>query len=494
MIVDYYCHLYKGREILKISRLSAFILSLIIIFSAVIFPETFTYKKTMAYAVSASDADGAVVAREKDFSYTLAPKSKPKYALVLKYTGTDSKIIIPDTLAGYPVQTLSTDVFSECKNLTYIKIPASVKSVSGKTFAECRKLKEIDIDSANTNYVVEDGVLYNFDKTTLVAYPCSKGGEFTVPESVISIGSFAFCGAYNLTKVTMYNSVRSIYESAFQGCFNLKEIRLSDTLSVLGKKALANCDELKELHLPASLYTIGEDALLGDMDSDNSKFYYLTKGIYCTNKSNAYKYVYNLGIRTPHLKKEERTLTDIKTGVKIIDTHGILPLNEAINIQITPVITEEVTAFIPIRYNHIQAYDITMTNEEGDIYTPSKNVVIWFDSLPAGSLVSSAKVYRVEDGKSYELLRSPHTPFVGAQTVKLGRFAIITNNDFTKKGDIDGDNIVTSYDARMALCIAADLVPDVSAEQKNTADIDKNAVISTDDARNILRIASGILV
>ena len=478
---------------MKTSRISAFVLSLVVIFSAVIIPEASVYKKTIAHAVSTTNEDEPVIAAQKDFSYTLAPKKNPKYALVLKYTGKDSKIIIPDTLGGHPVQIISSNVFSECKNLTYIKIPASVKTVSGQSFAECRDLTEIDIDPANQNFIVEDGILYNFDKTTLIAYPNAKGGEFTVPDTVISISSFAFCGAYNLTKVTMHNSVRSIYESAFQGCFNLREIKLSDTLSVLGKKALANCVELKKLHLPASLYTIGEDALLGDMDSDNSKFYYLTGGIYCTKKSNAYKYVYDLGIRSPYLKTEERTITDINTGVKIVDAYNTLPLNEAINVTITPVIIEEVAPFILIRHNHIQAFDIAMTTPEGEVYKPLKEVILWFDSLPEGSIISATKIYRITDTGSQELLRSPHTPFAGIQTNTFGRFVVITNNDFSKKGDIDGDNIVTSYDARMALCITAGLIPNLLPEQKDTADIDKNTIITTDDARNILRIASGVL-
>lgn len=474
---------------MKLLRISALLLSLTIILSSVIFPESFTYKKLTAHAATSEP----VVAKAKDFSYILSPKNNPKYALVLKYTGTDGKIIIPDTLGGYPVKILSSNVFSDSKNLTYVKIPASVTTVSGSTFAECRNLKEIDIDPANKNYVVENGVLYNSDKTTLVAYPCNKGGEFTVPESVISIGAFAFCGAHKITKVTMHNSVQSIYESAFQGCFSLKEIRLSDTLSVLGKKALANCVDLKEIHLPASLYTIGEDALLGDMDSDNNKFYYQTDGIYCTNDSNAYNYVQNLGISSPYLKTEERTLTHIKTGIKIVDPLGTLPLNEAINIEVTPVISDEVLSFIPVRHSYIQAYDISLKNSSEEEYDITKDIIVLFNSLPEDTIINTGKLYRITNNQSYELIRAPHAPFIGAQTGALGRFAVITNNEFTKKGDVDGDNIVTSYDARSALCIAAGLMPDITPEQKAVADVNGDDYISTNDARDVLRIASGII-
>ena len=75
----------------------------------------------------------------------------------------------------------------------------------------------------------------------------------------------------------------------------------------------------------------------------------------------------------------------------------------------------------------------------------------------------------------------------------IGRFAVITNNDFSKKGDVDGDGIITSYDARFALCLAANLVPEVSDAQVKTADVDGKNGVSTEDARNILRYAAGII-
>ncbi len=440
----------------------------------------------------ASTADEPVIADEDDFTYIATPKSNPKWALVTKYTGTHSKIIIPDTLGGYPVQVLSSEVFKECNDLTYVKIPAGVTSVSGQTFAECRNLLEIDVDPANQYYVVENGILYNSDKTTLIAFPNGIDGEFTVPDGVINIGSYAFSGAYKLTKVNMHNTVTAISQSAFQGCFSLSEIRLSDNLAVLGKKALANCVDLRELHLPASLSIIAEDAILGDMGSKNDKFYYFTDGVYCVPDSVAYEYVYNLGVRSPYLKTENRTFTDIETGIQVIDTEGTLPLDKSLYFDITPVLTEEVASLVPVRYNHIVAYDISLTCDEQE-YTPLEKLIIQFSGLPEDTVTSSAKIYRTNGTRVFELIRSPHTPFVAAQSKNLGRYIVITNNDFSQKGDIDGDGIITSYDARFALCLAAGLVLDAHEDQIATADVDNQNGVTTEDSRNILRYAAGII-
>jgi hypothetical protein len=89
-------------------------------------------------------------------------------------------------------------------------------------------------------------------------------------------------------------------------------------------------------------------------------------------------------------------------------------------------------------------------------------------------------------------MRSPHTPFPVAQTKKLGTFTIINNTDFSRKGDIDGDGIITSYDARFALCIAAGLVPEITDAQLRTADTNDGNGVDTADAYTILRYAAGI--
>ncbi len=477
---------------MKVSRIVSFSLILTILTLCLAFPQNSYFKTNTAAAASASSQSEPVVADESDFVYIATPKNNPKYVMITKYTGTESKIIIPDTLGGYPVRVLSTYVFKDCVNLTYIKIPATVTNLSGASFAECRKLTEIEVDTANENYISENGVVYNLDKTALVAFPNGLGGEFTIPDGVITVGSYAFSGANNLTKVTMYNSVTSIYEGAFSGCFSLSDIRLSDNLRVLGSKALAGCVSLRELHLPASLSIIGPDALLGEMGSKNDKMYYFTDGIFCVADSYAYDYVYKLGIRTPYLKTETRTITDIKSGIVIFDPESGLPLDKNIVLNVKPIATEEISLLLPVRHKNIFSYEISLTCEDEE-YKPTKELIIQFGNLPEGTIISTAKIYRTSGNNVYELIRSPHTPFVAAQSKNLGTYTVITNDDFSKKGDVDADGIVTSYDARFALCIAAGLIPNLADVQKTAADADGVNGVTTSDAREILRYAAGII-
>lgn len=433
------------------------------------------------------------VAAESDFEYILTPKNNPRYVLITKYIGKGTKIIIPDKIKGYTVNVLSANVFKGCSALTYIKVPATVKTLSGETFAECRNLLNIDIHESNETYLSVDGVVFNSDKSSLIAFPNGRSGEYTIPESVLTIGSSAFAGAYKLTGVNMYNSVSAISANAFRGCFSLKDLRLSDCLSVIGEKAFANCVDLREIHIPGSVSIIGTDAFLGDMGSKNDKFYYFTDGIYCAPDSAALEYVKKLGITSPYLKTEARSITDVKSGITLVDTQAALPKDEAVQLNIKPVKAEDINLALPIRYNALLAYDISLTyNEEG--FNPTKPVIFNFNNLPAGTITSAAKVYRVSGENAYELIRSPHTPFAAAQSKNLGTYVVVTNNDFTKKGDIDGNDVITSYDARFALCLAAGLVSSTITvpEQLKTADVNNDNTVSTEDATLILRYAAGI--
>ena len=66
-------------------------------------------------------------------------------------------------------------------------------------------------------FIYEDQVLFNKDKTTLIAYR-SKEKNYIIPNSVTNIGDFAFGGYRSLTNINIPNSVTSIGNDAFLFC------------------------------------------------------------------------------------------------------------------------------------------------------------------------------------------------------------------------------------------------------------------------------------
>ena len=79
-------------------------------------------------------------------------------------------------------------------SLTSVTIPNSVTNIGVRAFEGCTSLTSITVDTRNSVYSDLDGVLFNQSLTTLVEYPGGIAGSYTIPNSVTSIGDYAFNG------------------------------------------------------------------------------------------------------------------------------------------------------------------------------------------------------------------------------------------------------------------------------------------------------------
>lgn len=441
--------------------------------------------------ITATASTDIVTVPLKDLIYDIYDEGNRKTVAITGYIGNDKKIIVPSKIEGYPVTQITQSSFGDSKTLEYIELPANVEYIETGLFDSSLALKEIAIASTNKYYTCVNGVLYNKDKTTLMAFPAGRGGSFTVPKSVVTIADQAFYYCYLLENVKMYNNVRSIGTYTFAMCWNLKSLRLSDNLRILGYRALYNCRSLAEIHLPYTLKTIGKEALMGGIDSDDNVFYYTTKGIYYVKGSPAERYVKDLHLPTKYLKTETRTITDIATNTVLHDSAGIFPKSGKLDLSVKVLSNSTYSALLPCRYTKMLAYKIAFM-KDGKEYTLPQACVIQFNGL-SGAIPTATKVYLLRDGKLVEKTRAPQSAFIGTSFSYPDTFVVTTNNDFSLKGDIDGDGTRSVYDVRFALCLAAGLVTkNVTSAQLTTANVDGTAGIKTSDAREILRYAAGI--
>ena len=229
------------------------------------------------------------------FWYNLVPKAKQaevtKPSDGTKYSGA---ITIPATVTfdgvTYSVTSIGNTAFSGCSSLTSINIPESVTTIGYRAFSGCSSLTAITIPEGVTS--IGDYAFSNCSSLTSVhisrieawckisfesyesnplyfahnLYLDSKlVTELVIPESVTSIGSYAFRGCYSLTSITIpeNSKLTSIGSDAFYGCKSLTSITLPEGVTSIGSSAFYNCSSLTSMTIPESVTSIGGYAFDG---------------------------------------------------------------------------------------------------------------------------------------------------------------------------------------------------------------------------------------
>lgn len=121
------------------------------------------------------------------------------------------EIILPKSL-----KRLGGDCFYYCTNLKKVNIPSEVWIMGNNPFAGCPNL---EIVNESLYFALENGVLYNRDKTNLIHYTIGKTDkEFTVPDTVTCLGKHCFFACDNLEKIIIPESVIRFENNPFSGC------------------------------------------------------------------------------------------------------------------------------------------------------------------------------------------------------------------------------------------------------------------------------------
>ena len=143
---------------------------------------------------------------------------------------------------GSQLTTIGKDAFDNCRALTAFTIPSGVTSIGGGAFSTCSSLANIYVEAGNTYYASEDGVLFNYDKTTLIQYPIGNSRTaYTIPAGVETIIEHAFYLCINLTSVTIPASVQTIGNRAFYGCIHLTSVTIyAPSLTTYSSNAFDN--------------------------------------------------------------------------------------------------------------------------------------------------------------------------------------------------------------------------------------------------------------
>ena len=172
-----------------------------------------------------------------------------------------SRTIIPDS-----VMNIGIAAFSGFSSLTNIEIPDSVVSIEATAFMGCSGLTSIEISDSVTNIgdrafaacglasivVGEGNNVYTDAGSNCIIEKSSNtliiGCSTTIiPNSVTSIGSYAFEYCSKLTSIEIPASVTSIESSAFEGCSGLTSIEIPASVTSIESSAFEGCSSLTSI-------------------------------------------------------------------------------------------------------------------------------------------------------------------------------------------------------------------------------------------------------
>ena len=245
------------------------------------------YGNKTYYAKWTSATDGV--------TYSLASDSS--YYTVTGYEGSDTEIVIPDTLDGIPVKAIASSAFKGKQRITAITVSSSVTSIGYEAFSGCislvslnlgsgityipssmaygcTKLESIEIpnsvtsigytafedcDSLTSVYITDIAAWCNISFYNSSSNPLYYANnlylngelvtELVIPDSVTSIGSSAFSGCDSLTSVVIGESVESIGDSAFFGCSSLTSVVIGESVESIGDSAFSDCYSLTSVYI-----------------------------------------------------------------------------------------------------------------------------------------------------------------------------------------------------------------------------------------------------
>ncbi len=163
-----------------------------------------------------------------------------------------------------PVKTIKEHAFYNCTSLISVNISLQVASIEECAFEGCTSFTSINVDKENANYCSVDGVLFSKDMSVLKLYPMGRTNvSFVIPDSVTSIGDYAFLDSSKLAFVTFSDLTASIGNYAFCGCSSILGIINPDTVTSIGNHAFEGCTSLMGISISKSIDTIGDSIIDG---------------------------------------------------------------------------------------------------------------------------------------------------------------------------------------------------------------------------------------
>jgi len=171
---------------------------------------------------------------------------------------------------------INGSLFKNCKSLSLIEIPESVKTIEEYAFADCSSLTEITVPKSVTTIgnnaferctslrtvTFEDSALTEISDYTFSDCTSLQAVAFNGTYVLSKVGNYAFSNCISLIYINIPNCVTSIGNFAFINCILLSEIKMPNIVKTIGESAFYNCKKLTEITFPNFITSIGGNAFV----------------------------------------------------------------------------------------------------------------------------------------------------------------------------------------------------------------------------------------
>lgn len=173
-------------------------------------------------------------------------------------------IVIPKTLGGYPVVALGEKAFYYLKDLTSVTVPGCVKTIGDSCFADCINMKSAVLEDGVETIGADAFFSFIMDAETEKEY-WSALESVVLPDSVRSIGDYAFCETRISGEFTLPASLVYLGKAAF-GSTDIETLRIPAEMTYNKDINFSGFSDLKELLVDADStdYYMDGELLIGN--------------------------------------------------------------------------------------------------------------------------------------------------------------------------------------------------------------------------------------
>lgn len=164
-----------------------------------------------------------------------------------------------------PVTKISTDAFNENTVITSVTIPETIVLIERSAFGSCKHLNSVYITDLSSwcNIKFENSISNPLSLAKHLFLDGEEIIDLRIPDSVTSIGDYAFSELKGLKSVTIHDSVVTIGKEAFSGCVDLSSVSIGNSVTSIPSGCFAFCKSLTSVTIPNTISKIYDYAFAG---------------------------------------------------------------------------------------------------------------------------------------------------------------------------------------------------------------------------------------